>query len=118
MAKSEGRLGALAQLCCVYGHEKEYRVLVARRPDKDQLEAWQRGVVLEAGYKTAPANVRFENAPGKGAWVRVVMGEGRKRQIRETCKQLGVLSICRDFHVILTPRLDVLQRLMAEVCVI
>jgi 23S rRNA pseudouridine2605 synthase len=73
-----------------YGHEKEYRVLLARRPDQDQLEAWKRGVVLEDGYKTAPVDVRFETAQGKGAWVRVIMGEGRKRQIRETCKQLGL----------------------------
>lgn len=73
-----------------FGHEKEYKVLLARRPDKDQLEAWKRGVVLEDGYKTAPADVRFESAQGKGAWVRVTMGEGRKRQIRETCKQLGL----------------------------
>lgn len=73
-----------------FGHEKEYRVLLARRPDQDQLEAWKRGVVLEDGYKTAPVEVRFEGAQGKGAWVRVIMGEGRKRQIRETCKQLGL----------------------------
>jgi 23S rRNA pseudouridine2605 synthase len=73
-----------------FGHTKEYKVLLARRPDQDQLEAWKRGVVLEDGYKTAPADVRFETAQGKGAWVRVVMGEGRKRQIREICKQLGL----------------------------
>jgi 23S rRNA pseudouridine2605 synthase len=73
-----------------FGHTKEYRVLIAKRPDKNQLEAWKHGVVLEDGYKTAPADVRFETAQGKGAWVRVVMGEGRKRQIREICKQLGL----------------------------
>lgn len=73
-----------------FGHTKEYKVLVARRPDPDQIEAWKRGVVLEDGYKTAPAEVRFETSQGKGAWVRVVMGEGRKRQIREICKQLGL----------------------------
>jgi 23S rRNA pseudouridine2605 synthase len=73
-----------------FGHTKEYRVLLAKRPDKDQLEAWKRGVVLEDGYKTAPADVRFESAQGKGAWIRVAMGEGRKRQIREICKQLGL----------------------------
>ena len=73
-----------------YGHEKEYRVLVARRPDEQQLEAWRRGVILDDGYKTSPVEVRFEGAQGKGAWVRVIMGEGRKRQIRETCKQLGL----------------------------
>ncbi len=73
-----------------YGHEKEYKVLLARRPDEEQLQAWRRGVILEDGYKTAPVDVRFEGAQGKGAWVRVIMGEGRKRQIRETCKQLGL----------------------------
>jgi len=73
-----------------FGHEKEYRVLLAKRPDQDQVEAWRRGVVLEDGYKTAPVDVRFEEVQGKGAWVRVVMREGRKRQIRETCKQLGL----------------------------
>lgn len=73
-----------------YGHEKEYRVLLAKRPDRDQLEAWKRGVVLEDGYKTSPVDIRFEETQGKGAWVRVVMKEGRKRQIRETCKQLAL----------------------------
>ena len=73
-----------------YGHTKEYRVLLARRPDPEQLDAWRRGVILEDDYKTAPVDVRFETAQGKGAWLRVVMGEGRKRQIRETCKQLGL----------------------------
>lgn len=73
-----------------FGHTKEYKVLVAKRPDPDQLEAWRRGVVLEDGYKTAPAEVRFESAQGKGTWLRVVMAEGRKRQIREICQQLGL----------------------------
>lgn len=91
-------LGELSQLFCVHDYEKEYRVLLARRPDQDQLEAWRRGVVLEDGYKTAPVDVRFETAQGKGAWVRVIMGEGRKRQIRETCKQLG-LPIVRILRI-------------------
>jgi 23S rRNA pseudouridine2605 synthase len=81
-----------------YGHTKEYKVLVAKRPDRDQLEAWKRGVILEDGYKTAPADVSFDSSQGKGAWVRVTMGEGRKRQIREICKQLG-LPIVRIVRV-------------------
>jgi 23S rRNA pseudouridine2605 synthase len=81
-----------------YGHEKEYRVLLASRPDREQVETWKRGVVLEDGYKTQPVDVRFETTQGKGAWVRVVMGEGRKRQIRETCKQLG-LPVVRIIRV-------------------
>ena len=81
-----------------YGHQKEYRVLLARRPDREQMEAWSRGVVLEDGYKTQPADVRYETGQGKGAWVRVIMGEGRKRQIREICKQLG-LPIVRILRI-------------------
>jgi 23S rRNA pseudouridine2605 synthase len=81
-----------------YGHEKEYRVLLAKRPDQKQLEGWKRGVVLEDGYKTEPVEVRFESAQGKGAWVNVVMKEGRKRQIRETCRQLG-LPVVRIIRV-------------------
>jgi 23S rRNA pseudouridine2605 synthase len=73
-----------------YGHEKEYRVLVARRPDEEQLQAWRRGVVLEDGYRTAPAEVQFVEPFGKGAWLRVIMREGRKRQIRETGAQIGL----------------------------
>ncbi len=80
-----------------YGHEKEYRVLVARHPDEKQLTAWRHGVVLEDGYKSAPARVDIEVHSGKGTWMRVVMKEGRKRQIRDTCKQIGlpVVSIVR-----------------------
>ena len=77
-------------MCCFHKLEKEYRVFLAKRPDEKHLETWQRGVVLEDGYKTQPVKVRYESSQGKGAWVRVVMGEGRKRQIRETCKQLGL----------------------------
>lgn len=80
-----------------YGHEKEYRVLVARHPDEKQLTAWQHGVVLEDGYHSSPVHVVVESHSGKGTWVRVVMKEGRKRQIRDTCRQIGlpVVSIVR-----------------------
>jgi len=73
-----------------FGHQKEYRVLVARHPDDAQLEAFRHGVVLEDGYKTSPAEVRVETTQGKGSWLNVVLREGRKRQIRETCAQIGL----------------------------
>jgi 23S rRNA pseudouridine2605 synthase len=81
-----------------FGHEKEYRVLLAKRPDRKQVEAWKRGVVLEDGYKTRPVGVHFDESQGKGVWMRVIMQEGRKRQIRETCKQLA-LPIVRIVRV-------------------
>jgi 23S rRNA pseudouridine2605 synthase len=72
------------------GHQKEYRVLVAKHPDEEQLSTWRRGVVLEDGYKTAPAEVRIDSAAGKGIWLRIIMREGRKRQIREVGSLLGL----------------------------
>jgi 23S rRNA pseudouridine2605 synthase len=73
-----------------YGHQKEYKVLVAIHPEQKQLETWRRGVILEDGYRTSPAKVWLESFKGKGAWLRVIMGEGRKRQIREIGKRIGV----------------------------
>lgn len=81
-----------------YGHSKEYKVLVARRPDAKQIETWRRGVVLKDGYRTAAADVGVESGAGKGAWLRVKMGEGRKRQIREIGALLG-LPIVRIVRV-------------------
>ena len=80
-----------------YGHEKEYRVLVARHPDEKQLSAWRHGVVMQDDYRTAPVQVDVESNSGKGTWMRVIMKEGRKRQIRDTCRQIGlpVVSIIR-----------------------
>jgi hypothetical protein len=35
----------LVQSSCVHDYDKECRVLIARRRDEDQLEAWKWGVV-------------------------------------------------------------------------
>lgn len=76
-----------------YEHEKEYKVLLSSRPDAKQLEAWRRGIVLEDGHKTSGAEVRIDTNLGKGAWLRIIMKEGHKRQIRETAKTLGLFAI-------------------------
>lgn len=73
-----------------FNHEKEYKVLVASRPDGKQLNAWKNGVVLEDGYRTRPADVRVTATHGKGAWMQVILREGRKRQIREMGRLTGL----------------------------
>lgn len=73
-----------------YSHEKEYQVLVSRRPDNKQLAAWRRGIVLEDGYRTAPANVSIEDSIYKGVWLKVILREGKKRQIREMGRLTGL----------------------------
>jgi 23S rRNA pseudouridine2605 synthase len=76
-----------------FHHEKEYRVLVASRPDVKQLEIWRRGIVLEDGHRTQPASVSIDSTSGKGAWLRVVLKEGHKRQIREIAKTIGLYVV-------------------------
>ncbi len=71
-----------------YHHEKEYRVLLDRKPDKAQIKSWRRGVVLDDGFRTRPADVWVEDT--KEPWVHVILTEGHKRQIRETAKSLGL----------------------------
>jgi 23S rRNA pseudouridine2605 synthase len=72
-----------------YESEKEYRVLVRGEVDEERLNAWRRGVVLE-GQRTAPAQVRREEATSAGTWLRVIMHEGRKHQIRDIGALLGL----------------------------
>jgi 23S rRNA pseudouridine2605 synthase len=81
-----------------YEHEKEYRVLVANHPDGEQLSKWRRGLVLEDGFKTAPAGVFVVSKYGKGAWMNVTLKEGYKRQIREMGKVTG-LPVVRIIRV-------------------
>jgi len=73
-----------------YEQEKEYRVLVARKPDQEQLAAWRRGVVLADGTRSAAASVHIVGAKGKGAWLKVIMHEGKKREIREITRVLAL----------------------------
>lgn len=76
-----------------YQHEKEYRVLLASKPDQKQIDTWKRGIVLEDGHRTSAVKLVVESQAGKGTWLRVVMKEGHKRQIRETAKQLGLFVV-------------------------
>lgn len=78
-----------------YNVEKEYRVLVRGEPEAEQLQAWRRGLVLEdretgARVRTRPADVAREAAARGGTWLRVVMREGRKHEIRNIGATLGL----------------------------
>ena len=73
-----------------YMHDKEYEVFVITEPDQEQLEIWRRGVVLEDGYRTMPAKVEVISKVNKGTWLRIVLNEGKKRQIRRTGSRIGL----------------------------
>jgi 23S rRNA pseudouridine2605 synthase len=73
-----------------YEHSKEYLVLVEGTPTAADLDALRTGVELEDG-STAPAEVDWVRmtpwgrAPHGREWLRFVLHEGRKRQIRRMC---------------------------------
>ncbi len=72
-----------------YGHEKEYQVLVYGDPSDEQLQIWRRGVVID-GQRTAPARVAVLKKRTSSTWLKVVMREGRKHQIRRVAQTLGM----------------------------
>ncbi len=85
-----------------YEHEKEYRVLLDRTPDDDQLSAVARGVLLPDGVKSLPIRIWRESSSTNASWVRIVLRQGRKRQIREMMRILG-LEVRRLIRVRIGP---------------
>ena len=99
--------------------EKEYHALLDATPSADDLREWRKGITLpaledegsdndnydeegdisgsEPTITTAPAWVTVLEQTDAGTWLRVVLHEGRKRQIRRVAKALGyeVLRLIR-----------------------
>lgn len=71
-----------------HGHHKTYRVWLMGVPSAASLAAWRSGLVLD-GRRTRPARVELEHRSAVGSCLRVVLREGRKRQIRRIADQLG-----------------------------
>jgi len=71
-----------------YEHTKEYHVDVEGQPDEGTLERWRRGVFLD-GRRTVPAEVSVLHSERDHTWLRVVLREGRKRQVRRVAAMLG-----------------------------
>lgn len=84
-----------------FQHEKEYLVQVDRMPSADDLASWRHGLKVDGIGRTAPARV-VPAREDQEVWLRVVMGEGKKRQIRATAAQLG-LSVGRLIRVRIGP---------------
>lgn len=70
--------------------EKEYQVLVNGRPSNQTLARWRRGEIEIEGKPTAQTVVERLNIEGNNnTWLKIILTEGRKRQIREVAKALG-----------------------------
>jgi pseudouridine synthase len=77
-----------------YEIEKEYLALVSGTPTERSLERLRRGVIID-DRRTSPADVRAapppagHTAPEGHTWLRLVLHEGRKRQVRLMCAAVG-----------------------------
>ena len=72
-----------------YEHPKTYRVQVEGKVDESIVAQWRQGVMLD-GKMTAPAQIKVLKQEENGATLRLVMYEGRKRQIRRVAELLGL----------------------------
>lgn len=67
---------------------KVYRVKVRGRPEESAVERLRRGVRLEDGV-TAPAEVVVESILPSKSRLRIILREGRQRQVRRMCEAVG-----------------------------
>jgi pseudouridine synthase len=68
---------------------KTYEVWVVGNPSETVLRRWRKGVGLD-GRKTLPAQVEvLEQHPEHRTLLRIILREGRNRQIRRVAEQLG-----------------------------
>ena len=68
--------------------EKEYRAKVAGIPAEAALESLRRGIRLEDG-PTAPAKIAIERVENGNAMVRIILREGRNRQVKRMLQAVG-----------------------------
>jgi 23S rRNA pseudouridine2605 synthase len=69
--------------------EKEYHVLVIGRPTTETLSRWRAGGVEVEGRPVSGAVVERMKIEGDNTWLKIILTEGRKRQIREVAKAMG-----------------------------
>ncbi|HZU36652.1 MAG TPA: pseudouridine synthase [Gemmataceae bacterium] len=71
-----------------FGVEKTYLVQVAGRPSPEDVHKLLRGVWLSDGHVKAKAVTRLKSQ-GESSWLRIVLAEGRNREIRRLLARLG-----------------------------
>ena len=68
---------------------KVYEVKVKGVPPEEAIERLRRGVVLEDGVRTAPAEVIKLGESETNSWFEVVLHEGRNQQVRRMFETIG-----------------------------
>ena len=68
---------------------KAYEVKVKGLPTEVAVNKLRRGVRLEDGFKTAPADIRNLRPTDKNGWYQVTLYEGHNQQIRKMFDSIG-----------------------------
>ncbi len=71
-----------------YSHTKTYLVWVRGQPSKSILDNWRRGILLD-GKMTMPARIEVLDRVYGKTLIKVILKEGRNRQIRRIATLLG-----------------------------
>ena len=68
---------------------KTYLVKVRGLPDDRAMDRVRRGVVIDRGIRTLPAEVEVEEEGENASWLKVVLTEGRQNQIKLMFARVG-----------------------------
>jgi 23S rRNA pseudouridine2605 synthase len=68
---------------------KVYEVKVKGIPSENAVNKLRRGIELEDGFKTAPAEIKTLKATDKNGWFEVTLHEGHNQQIRKMFDAIG-----------------------------
>jgi len=71
-----------------YSHTKTYLVWVSGQPRQSILDNWRRGILLE-GKMTMPARIEVLDKVNSKTLLKVILKEGRNRQIRRIATLIG-----------------------------
>lgn len=93
--------GELAQKILHPRHEvnKTYEAVVEGRPAGKKIAALSKGIMLE-GKKTWPADIKILRKDTQSTLIRIIIHEGRKRQVRKMFEAIGhpVLKLKRTAY--------------------
>ena len=68
---------------------KVYEVKVKGLPNQNAINKLRRGILLEDGFKTAPAEIRELKSTENNGWFEVTLREGHNQQIRKMFDAIG-----------------------------
>lgn len=71
-----------------YGVKKTYEVAVETIPDPRDIQRLEQGIILE-GTKTLPASISVLSRKKGNVRLRIILHEGRKRQVRKMFSAIG-----------------------------